>query len=89
MKPQNKLREAMIGVQGRTETLNAPQPQPYVVPTPRSTARSGRRSVQGFVTPEAFRQLHLIGVDKDCSIQDLVIEALNDLFRKYDKSAIA
>ena len=80
-----------MNVQGRPEAISAAQPQAFVapIPTPRNKARIGRRSVQGFVAPEAFRQLHLIAVDKDCSIQDLVIEALNDLFRKYDKSAIA
>lgn len=89
MKPQNKLREAMMNVQSRPEGVSAPQPLAHIAPAPRNKARIGRRSVQGFVAPEAFRQLHLIAVDKDCSIQDLVVEALNDLFRKYDKSAIA
>lgn len=90
MTKTNKLRQAMLHVQGRTE-----ETEPPVAATsapkkrPPAQTRIGKRAISGFVTREAYLQLHHIGLDKDCSIQDLVVEALNDLLRKYDKSAVA
>lgn len=95
MSKTNKLREAMLGVQGRTEqtphdTATEPALPPAAVASlPRPQTRIGKRAVTGFISQEAYKQLHLIGIDHDCSIQELLVEALNDLFRKFDKSPIA
>lgn len=90
MTKPNKLREAMLNVQGRVEPPPAPVPEQEPAVKPRIVqTRLGKRAVTGFVSPEAYRQLHYIALDKDCSIQNLVVEAFNDLFRKYNKSAIA
>jgi hypothetical protein len=92
MTKANKLRAAMLGVQGHSSNQTAaPEAAPHPVESEKRTfpSRIGKRAVTGFVRQEAYRQLHLIALDKDCSIQDLVVEAFNDLFRKYDKSAIA
>jgi hypothetical protein len=92
MSKTNKLRAAMLGVQGHlSNETDAPEPvaQPIVPEKRTFPSRIGKRAVTGFVNQEAYRQLHLIALDKDCSIQDLVVESFNDLFRKYDKSPIA
>jgi hypothetical protein len=92
MTKTNKLRDAMLGVQAQAHHLPATaeaQTKPVQAEKRIFPSRIGKRAVTGFVNQEAYRQLHLIALDKDSSIQDLVVEAFNDLFRKYDKSAIA
>lgn len=97
MSKTNKLREAMLGLQARAEQAPhdaatepaLPAAAVASLPRPVPQTRVGKRAVTGFISQEAYKQLHLIGIDLDCSIQELLVEALNDLFRKYDKSAIA
>ena len=93
----NLLREAMLGVQ----QADAPKPasvvsevrqggesvMPPKLPVPAS--RVGKRSISGHVSPEVQKQLRRLAVDLDCTHQSLLDEALNDLFRKYNVSAIA
>lgn len=86
----NALRDAMLGIQGRTEVQPAtvspshpPAPQARVAST-----RVGKRAVTGFISHEAYVQLHHLALDRSCSIQALLEEAFNDLFRKHEKSAI-
>ncbi len=73
--------------------LEVPQPalpprrpaQPSVVPP----SRVGKKPVTAFFDPEVSRQIKKIGLDQDKTMQDLLQEALNDLFRKYDLPPIA
>lgn len=90
MTKPNKLRDAMLGVQAQTHQP-ATSEVPTLVKAEKRTfpSRIGKRSVTGFISQEGYRQLHLIALDTDCTIQELLVEAFNDLFRKYDKSAIA
>lgn len=92
-KPANKLRAAVMSVQGRMPPANpviAPsEPVSNALPRTKPQSRVGKRCVQAFVSTEAYRQLHLLALDLDSSIQDLAVEALNDLFRKHNKSAVA
>jgi hypothetical protein len=54
------------------------------------SARQGKKVIAGFFDPAVSRQLKEIGLSKnDASIQDLLREALNDLFVKYGKKPIA
>lgn len=84
----NALRAAMQELQDYPQ--DGRQPSTQAEPRERKVAqtRVGKRAVGGFISAEGYRQLHLIALDRDCSIQDLVVEALNDLFRKHNKSAI-
>ena len=69
------------------ETLRG---QMYSAASPtRPASRSGQRVVTFYVKPEAHKQLRLLGVEQGSSIQELMIEALNDLFSKHGKSRIA
>lgn len=93
----NSLRAAMLGVQ----QADAPAPLSVIsVATPALSAhdtqkppvaasRIGKRSISGHVVPEVQKQLRRLAVDLDRSHQSLLDEALNDLFRKYNVSAIA
>lgn len=52
-------------------------------------SRDGKRQIAGHFDPLVAKQLRLLAADRDLSIQDLLEEALNDLFRKHQKSAVA
>ncbi len=54
----------------------------------RPPSREGQRAVTLYVKPEAHKQLRLLALDHGASIQDLMSEALNDLFRKHGRSQI-
>jgi hypothetical protein len=53
------------------------------------TGREGRQFIAGHVMPEAAKQFKLLAVQTDQTTQDLLIEAINDLFAKYGLSRIA
>ena len=52
-------------------------------------SRVGKKPVTGFFEPDVSKQLKLIALNNDITIQSLVTEAINDLFIKYGKAAIA
>ncbi|WP_152053067.1 ribbon-helix-helix domain-containing protein [Tautonia marina] len=51
--------------------------------------RDGRQFIAAHVTPEAAKQFKLLVVQRDTTTQDLLTEAINDLFAKYGLSRIA
>jgi hypothetical protein len=55
----------------------------------RPASRVGKKTVAGHFDPAVSKQLRQIGIDRDRSAQDLLREALNDLFTKYNKPPIA
>ena len=55
----------------------------------RSPSRRGRKAVTIYLDAAAHRQLRLLAVEQDRSGQDLVVEAINDLFGKHGKARIA
>lgn len=52
-------------------------------------SRAGKKPITGFFGPEVSKQLKKVALDKDRTMQELLQEALNDLFRKYDLPPIA
>ena len=55
----------------------------------RPPSRRGKRMVSVYVEPEAAKQLGIMAIREDTSIQALMIEALNDLFAKRGVNRIA
>jgi hypothetical protein len=56
----------------------------------RSTGpRAGKKAAPFWMPEAAKRQLDMLRVEHDTTTQALLTEALNDLFRKYDKPPIA
>lgn len=53
------------------------------------TGREGRQFIAGHVTADAAKQFKLLAVQQGKTTQDLLIEAINDVFAKYDLSRIA
>jgi hypothetical protein len=55
----------------------------------RPPSREGKKAIAGFFDDAVSKQLRRLGVDQDKSVQDLLGEALNDLFEKYGLSRLA
>ena len=51
--------------------------------------REGKSNVTAYFPPEVKRQLRLLAAEHDTTIQNLLAEALNDLFAKNSKPEIA
>ena len=92
----NKLKAAMQGMAGTPDTVVVPlapaAPRPIEAPAVRATlspSRRGKKNVSAYIEATAAKQLRLLAVELETSTQALVKEALNDLFRKHGKSAIA
>jgi hypothetical protein len=52
-------------------------------------SRTGKKALIGYFDPSVSKQLKQIALDRDGTIQDLLTEALNDLFQKLKKPTIA
>lgn len=52
-------------------------------------SRTGKRQVAAYFPVPVQRQLKLLTVENDTTVQNLLAEALNDLFAKYGKPEIA
>ena len=55
----------------------------------KAKGRAGRQFIAAHVVPEAAKQFKLLAVQQDRTTQDLLVEAINDLFAKYGLSRIA
>jgi hypothetical protein len=70
-----------------------PQQDNASAPTTKSQhfrpSREGKSNVTGYFPPAVKKQLRILAADRDTTIQDLLAEALNDLFAKYGKPEIA
>ena len=89
MARKKNLTEAFAGERaGEPQTAAAAQAEPPVRPgTPRS--RQGRKAMTLYLDPAAHRQLKLLAIDLDQPAHGLLLEAVDDLFRKHGKAPIA
>ena len=51
--------------------------------------RDGKSNFTGYFPPEVKKQLRILAAERSTTIQDLLAEALNDLFAKNGKPEIA
>jgi hypothetical protein len=58
--------------------------RPYFRP-----GRDGKSNVTGYFPPEVKKQLRILAAERSTTIQELLAEALNDLFAKHGKPEIA
>lgn len=75
-------------------TLEPQIPVPTPAPTRQQAAsrppsRRDKRAITGYVSPKAFQQFQILRAERGLDVQQLVEEALNDLFQKYGKPPIA
>ncbi len=52
-------------------------------------SRQGKKTIIGYFDPDVIKQLKLIGIEEDLSIQSMMQEAINDFFTKHSKAQIA
>ena len=88
------LRKAMLsGAQpaGAPRSAVAGEPTVELVASAESLrpGREGKSNVTGYFPPEVKKQLRLLAAEHDTTIQNLLAEALNDLFSKNGKPEIA
>lgn len=57
--------------------------------TKKAPSREGMRAVTCYVREEAHKQLRLMCIEKNAKIQEIMVEALNDVFQKYGKPPVA
>ena len=67
----------------------AAAPEQQEARQPRAPSRQGRKAVVVHLDRAGHRQLRQMALDMDRSAQDLCVEAINDLFRKHSRPAIA
>jgi hypothetical protein len=75
------------------QTRNQTRKQENTVETKRAsketkTGRAGRQFVAAHILPEAAKQFKLLAVQSDKTTQELLVEAINDLFTKNGLSRI-
>ena len=100
-KPKPSLQEAMSRAAHRTPFGRTPEPPRAGVvqepatepPAPQSPSRPksrvGKKVISGFFDKEVSRQLSKLAIDQDRTNEDLLREAINDLFAKYHLPSIA
>jgi hypothetical protein len=71
-KPRPPLAANAADVEPPTERVKTP-------------ARSGKKAVSGYFSPDVSRALHLLAIEQGSSLQALMGEAFDDLMRKYGK----
>ena len=54
-----------------------------------AATRAGKKKVTASLDPAAHKQLRQLGLDRDMTTEALLLEAINDLFKKYAKHPIA
>ena len=54
-----------------------------------AATRAGKKKVTASLNPAAHKQLRQLGLDRDMTTEALLIEAINDLFKKHSKRPIA
>ena len=89
MSKRSSLSEALRHAGGKAtppkpQAVAKPEIQPSRVPS-----RRGKKTIAGFFDPAASRQLKQLALDEGSNVQDLLREAINDLFEKRGKARIA
>ena len=92
-KPERKtLMGALDAANRGLQAPQAPSQPQSPAPSARKVAAPSRADTKHFgvyIDPVAHKQLKRLALDRDTSLQDLGIEALNMLFEKYGEPAIA
>ena len=66
-------------------TVETPPKSNSMVPP----SRQGKKMISGHFDKDVHRQLKILAIEKDTSIQNLLSEALNALFERNNKPPIA
>ena len=94
---QKKRRSLDAQLAQRITSVTSPSPAKQVEPAAASqpatqskvNSRTGKKAISGFFEPEVSRQLKALAAIEGRTVQGMIGEALNLLFEKYGKDAIA
>jgi Antitoxin-like ribbon-helix-helix len=90
MSKRSSLSDALRHASGKTEEQKPPAVSAQAVQPGNIQGRTGKKNISGWFDPAVSRQIKQMALEKDdSSIQELLREAINDLFEKYGKSRIA
>jgi hypothetical protein len=76
-------------IPGASAAASPPEDEAMPPKAAKGKGRAGRQFIAAHVVPEAAKQFKLLAVQHDRTTQDLLVEAINDLFAKYGLSRIA
>jgi DNA-binding protein YbaB len=68
-----------------TSAKKAAQP----VAARRKSQPDGRKGILVRAAPEAWKELKRVAIDEERTLQDVMIEAINDVLKKYGKPPVA
>ena len=71
---------------GKDEAALGTTPKPTAMVPP---SRQGKKMISGHFDKDVHRQLKMLALERDTSIQSLLSEALNALFERNNKPPIA
>lgn len=83
------LSQAVQAQQATTITPTSNSNNEVVVKSNQRTGRVGTRMLGGHISEPAQRQFKILAAVQDKTVQALLEEAINDLFKKYGKEPIA
>jgi hypothetical protein len=94
MSKRSTLSDALRHASGKVEPTNPSSASPAAaspadVKTSKIGSRRGLKTIAGFYDPAVSRQIRQIALEEGTNIQELLREAINDLFEKRGKSRIA
>lgn len=85
------LQEALNHTAAKSQPTVKAEPIPSVKEAPRATSsrqpsRQGKKNIGAWLDPNFTKSLRLVQIRKETGVylDDLIAEALNDLFQKYD-----
>ena len=73
------MREAAEGAEAAQGTTEPAQQAPR---DQAPSSRAGKRAVVGYLSQDQWRELRWITINEDTSVQQLVVEAVEDLLRR-------
>ena len=86
MSKKTNLAEALKSAEEKPQTFRAARRAEAAAA---ATTREGKKTIAGFFAPEVSKQFKIMGINTGKTGQELLTEALNDLFIKHGKSPIA
>jgi hypothetical protein len=88
-KRANLAAALQTATRGGESALAEPSVPPVATVSRLTPSRIGKKTIAAHFDPAVSKQLKQIGLEHDRSTQDLLREAINDLFQKYGKGPIA
>ncbi len=103
MTKKGNLASALSGFDKRPAETETPKPVKAQRAAPKKTkaaaegqghsslppSRRGKKALTGYFDPEVLKQLKLLAASEDKTMQELMGEGINELFKKYGRPHIA